>query len=100
CGPHVPGLGGDCLTIIGLWRLNLSRREVLVKVPARVYVFLRLSEQPPGLVGVAPGQHPEAVLLIEVLIQRDLRRARIELERVLALPLAPRVEAVERPLAG
>src|SRR5829696_7997860 len=74
--------------------------ELLVLAPALVDRLLRAAEEEARDLRVALLEHAVARLGVDVVLQRNLRLARVELEGVLAGGGARRVVAVERPVAA
>src|SRR6266511_1679539 len=83
----------------GMIGLAISRRQMLVKFPARFHVALRLREQVSGFLRPAFRQHLETVFQVEVLLDLLARRLRIELQGILTVHRASRMVAVQQPLA-
>src|ERR1043165_1096983 len=78
---------------------SLPFGELLVLVPALPDRLLRAGEEELGRRRVALLEHAVARLRVDVVFERNLRLARIQLERVLVLGGGRGVEAVERPVA-
>src|SRR5437868_1729914 len=91
----------------GLWRCRWRRGRFLVAasdelivLPAPVGVDLGLGKEFLGVLRLALGQHLEAVLGHQVILDLSFGSGRIQLERVFAAIGATRVKAVKQPLAG
>src|ERR1039458_8138429 len=65
--------------------------HVFVYLPAVEHILLRQVEQAMRFVGIAFGQHGVARLVVDVILQFDAGRARIELKWILALGRQARV---------
>src|SRR5262249_43811982 len=79
--------------------VDRQRGPVLVEPPALADVLLGQAEQLAGGGRVALGQHGVARLVVDVLLQRQARGPRVELEWVLPLLFQLGVVADQRPVA-